>query len=435
MIISSSFAFLPSLPIRSIWPAIPTASLEQLQNSKMPTSGSRNQGGSSSSFSHGAFSKVDELVSKPVLGSDGAASWQQFQKESKGHGVMTKNRPSTAPRAPLKKADKLGTGLTSWDDERRLENTIRQSSGHATINSGYTVFKKKGQGGDGGEDDDDNNNDDGNDDDKGTTKNHHHRPAKTIKKKERELIMSRKRPDDVEYFIKSPTFKGWKFDYVFTTRDTYGTGYYWDGMDSIKKLNGEELSSSTRQSPTVSSTKRRTNDGHDDDHDNDSNAARGTQNSDDEHKQDKKKSKKDNSLSSKKSKTKKKGPDIISDPNNPLEQVHAMLQQRQLQLYQQYHHHHQVPSLVHPDLPDGWEAAIDPSTSKTYYFHRQSGERRWEHPTTTVATSTISQQASTEENNKSDLPDGWEVATDASTGKTYYFHRGQGKTSWEKPQK
>jgi hypothetical protein len=34
----------------------------------------------SSDKSFDAFKKVDELVSKPVLGSDGAASWQSFRK-------------------------------------------------------------------------------------------------------------------------------------------------------------------------------------------------------------------------------------------------------------------------------------------------------------------------------------------------------------------
>ena len=66
------------------------------------------------------------------------------------------------------------------------------------------------------------------------------------------------------------------------------------------------------------------------------------------------------------------------------------------------------------DLPEGWEAAPDASTGKTYYFHRTSGERTWEKPKVET------------------LPEGWSVAKDQSTGKQYYYHT-SGETRWEKP--
>jgi len=54
-------------------------------------------------------------------------------------------------------------------------------------------------------------------------------------KKKRIKIESRIRPDNVQYYIPSTNFIGWKKDYVFTTRENYGTGYYWDGTDSARE--------------------------------------------------------------------------------------------------------------------------------------------------------------------------------------------------------
>jgi len=50
--------------------------------------------------------------------------------------------------------------------------------------------------------------------------------------------VERVRPEGATYFIKAETFDGWKEDYVFTTKKGRGTGYFWDGMDSVKKLGG-----------------------------------------------------------------------------------------------------------------------------------------------------------------------------------------------------
>jgi hypothetical protein len=105
-----------------------------------------------------------------------------------------------------------------------------------------------------------------------------------------------------------------------------------------------------------------------------------------------------------------KGPVIVHDPNNPMEQVQAIIQQRNQKLM--------GGSL----LPEGWEAATDPSSmGRVYYFHRASGERSWDKPKVG--------------NNSSDtdiLPDGWKSAIDQSSGKTYYYHT-NGQTRWEKP--
>lgn len=305
--------------------------------------------------SHGVFSSVDELVSKPVLGSDGAASWQAFQNETK-----KTVRPSAAPRAPLKKADKLGTGLTTWDDEKAHEDQVRKDAGHASANEGYTVFKKKGS------------------------------DEEAVERKKRAAVEAKIRPDDSEYFLPSKTFEGWKFDYVFTTR-TYGTGYYWDGSDSVKELNGE--------------LKR---DGDADRKDRHNNA-------------DEKNGEEGRPKKKKKRKV-VKGPVIVSDPNNPMEQVHAMLQKRNQQQQMMWAG---SSALGETPLPLGWEAAKDPFSGKTYYFHRPTGERKWEKP---------AEEPVKPKPDEEDMPIGWESAKDKD-GKTYYFHRGAGKASWEKPTK
>jgi FtsZ-interacting cell division protein YlmF len=152
---------------------------------------------------YSAFSSIDGLVSKPVMGSDGAASWQEFSKKS-----STYKSRGVAPHAPLHKTDRI-TGMKSMVDERKNEEKSRQEYGDAPMGSGYTVFKRK--------------------QDKSDLES----------KKRTKIIMEKTRPDNVKYFIPSASFSGWKEDYVFTTRDR-GTGYYWDGTDSLQKLLKEE---------------------------------------------------------------------------------------------------------------------------------------------------------------------------------------------------
>lgn len=308
------------------------------------------KGSDKSLSSMGAFSKVDDLVSKPVLGSDGAASWQEFRKDHK-----QQYRPSVAPKAPLKKADKLGTGLSSWEDEQRHEDQIRKVAGDAATGAGYTQFKQKNN------------------------------AEEAQERKRMKMVESRTRPDDKDYFIPGKTFSGWKFDYVFTTRPNYGTGYYWDGMDSIKKLRGEEL---PEEQPAKKAKV------HDNDQKNDTNYA-------------------DVEKPKKKKRKKLQGPVIVNDPTNPLEQIAAVIQKRQ-----------QLLTGQDPTLQQGWEVAKDPFTGKPYYFNRATGEQTWEKPTADPDAG----------KDDAPLPEGWEAVTDKSTGKVYYFNRSSGERSWEKPQ-
>ena len=331
------------------------------------------------SKSYDAFSQVDKLVSKPVMGSDGAASWQEFKNQDKAKQAFYSNRQSVAPKAPLKKSDRLGTGLTSWQAELEHEAQMRKESGHAGVGEGYTTFKQK----------------DG-------------REEAALRKKNKQ-IEARIRPDDKEYYIPAKTFEGWKFDYVFTSRPpSYGTGYFWDGMDSIKQLKGELPPSSGGTSG--STTKQQ--DGSED------KVSRGVSGSGDVEKPKKKKRKKGAPA----------GPTIIDDPNNPMEQVAAAIRRKQAERLN--------GSSSHPSLPSGWEVANDPSSGKTYYFCRATGERRWEAPGATDKPTTTSAAASTTLTSSapSDLPDGWVSAVDTTSGKTYYYKAdGSGERTWEKP--
>ena len=308
-----------------------------------------------------AFDKVDKQVSKPVLGSDGASRWQEFAQQAK-----LPRRTSAAPKAPLKALDRA-SGTLKWDDERRREDENRQAQGLGKLetNQGYTQFKKSK----GDEEDQD-----------------------ADQKKEELRIQSKTRPEKSEYFIPSKAFQGWKWDYIFTTRKTYGTGYYWDGTDSLLELQGNRQ----RPAPKHSSKKVAT--------DKERSGSKETKRS----------KRTEDFVTPKKKKSKKsKAPvTIVHDPNHPLEQVAAVLQAHQ--------------------LPPGWYSTKDPFSGKTYYYNETTGERSWEKPTIQ------SQSAATETSDSSgspDLPTGWAAVKDPASGKEYYYHSQTRQTTWEKPTK
>jgi len=183
---------------------------------------SNNNKSKSSTSSFDAFTLVDEAVKKPVFGSDAAASWQDFRKNNVG-AIRSEG---VAPHMPIKRADRVGLGFKSIQEEREHEKGVRSSYGHADLGSGYTEFKKKN-----------------NDGEKHVSASSNSTVVGGAKRKldssyyneasyldplkcGRLAIDFRERPDDVAYFIKSDTFTGWKNDYIFGTRHR-GTGYYW----------------------------------------------------------------------------------------------------------------------------------------------------------------------------------------------------------------
>lgn len=299
------------------------------------SSGGANEEKKETAFS--VFATVDKAVSKTVFGSDGAANWQSFQASNSA--LSSKKTSSVAPTAPLKRSDRA-SGITSWEQERSVEKKNRNESGSAPMNAGYTNFAEK--------------------------------PMDPSQRKETKRIEERKIRPNQQYFIPSVTFTGWKWDYVFTTKEQRGTGYYFDGMDSLKELRGElqRPLETTKATTTVS------------------------EKSGDEPTSDR----------PKKKKRKKESPVILSDPTNPREQVMVGLTARMQQQ-------------TTGDLPPDWESAVDPTSKKTYYFHRTSGQRTWEKPTAS---------------NK------WkQVETkDEATGKVkvYYYNETTRETRWDKPE-
>lgn len=190
-------------------------------------------------------------------------------------------------------------------------------------------------------------------------------------------IEARIRPNDKEFFISSKIFQGWKYNYIFTTRPDRGTGYFWDGMDAIKELRGE-----LKVERKLEEAKETTGD--------------------------------EPSKRKKKKRKKNQGPTIINDPNNPMEQVAAILKKQREGL---------VGSLD-KGLPIGWEMAQDPGSGKQYFFCRATGEISWSRPENIQS---IAQPSESE-----GLPEGWNSAVDKASGKIYYYNK-SGETKWTKP--
>ena len=95
------------------------------------------------------------------------------------------------------------------------------------------------------------------------------------------------------------------------------------------------------------------------------------------------------------------------------------------------------------DLPDGWYSAIDPDSNERYYCNDETGESQWERPGQEQTSPESSQpddddnDESWQENEDDsdvpgDLPEGWEAILDPSSGDYYYCHL-DGTTTWDKP--
>lgn len=91
-----------------------------------------------------------------------------------------------------------------------------------------------------------------------------------------------------------------------------------------------------------------------------------------------------------------------------------------------------APAPVATNLPAGWEQATDPSSGKVYYCNRVTGESSWTVPTGGVDVAASAPAAAPAAASPA-LPAGWEQAADPASGKQYYFNRATGQTSWEPP--
>ena len=371
-----------------------------------PQRPSASSGSGSSTSSHAAFAAVDSLVSKQVHGSDNTATWQSFNESQSSRSRGT----GAAPILPVKRADRLGTGMQNRDDEKRHEDRIRRETGLAPSGSGYTAFKRSID------------------------------QDAVASAKRAKLVADRVRPEEKRYYIAAEAFEGWKEDYVFTTRDR-GTGYYWDGMDSLKKQLG--LSSGGPSSAVVAEETgaKDIGAGNDDD---------------DALPEDTATSKKKRK---KKKKSKSKDADVAAhiedDSNNPMDQISAAIRRRnQLMMHPPGSAGRAaaaaglvdasaaaadaiglmgsgLPSQVTALAAKGWEKAKDPSSGKEYYFNRKTGGRSWDNPLLEKKEKPAEDGTTPSEGNPAK---GWAATEDASTGKTYYYHADSGKTSWTRPE-
>jgi len=123
------------------------------------------------------------------------------------------------------------------------------------------------------------------------------------------------------------------------------------------------------------------------------------------------------------------------------------------------------------NLPLGWTSAVDPVSGNTYYTNEVDGATSWDPPGPVVASivdtmpppvapnNTLAdengknesdtlneetqidpveeefavQEPRTIAGSEQDLPPGWVASTDPSSGETYFFHEGDGISSWERP--
>jgi len=83
-------------------------------------------------------------------------------------------------------------------------------------------------------------------------------------------------------------------------------------------------------------------------------------------------------------------------------------------------------------LPPGWEQVTDPASGKPYYCNRGTGETSWTPPAAPAAMAPPPAPMPMPAASPA-LPAGWETAADPSSGKTYYFNRATGETKWEPP--
>lgn len=310
--------------------------------------------------SHSAFAKVDEMVKKAVHGSDGAISWQTFRKNHQDQKSL-KRLGTVAPQMPVKVRDRKNTGLENFEQERLHEAQMRQQHNPSAAPVGeYVDYKGEAQ--------------------RLADQKQH---AKLL-----ELAKKRVRPEHAMYFIKADTFQGSKKDYIFTTQSSYGTGYYWDGMDSaLEAMEGKLSSTFAKEEDNPMNKKNKTNP--------DTESSTVAQ---------------EITMST-----------SLSTRDRAMEQVAAAIARRQ------------QPTMNDEQLAAaGWASALDPSSGKTYYYNIATKETKWEYPLTTeivhTITSTDNVRTTTE---GSSLPEGWKSAKDAS-GREYFYHA-SGKTTWDRP--
>lgn len=315
-----------------------------------------------------AFTRVDEQVSKPIVGNDGAFAWKTFIKHNKT------NAKSTAPELPSKRTDRL-QGFKNLQEERDYELKVNNENIDIRLTETYFSFKEKLN------------------------------PADIHKIKKEDRIRKRLRPDTSQYFVKSARFEGKKSDYIFTTKDR-GTGYYWDGMDSYFRLvNMKEESSMISKEQELP---------------------------DMNFKRPKQKPTKANDLSKYNAlediERAIQRRNLIFSNKNSMYRVNASLKDNETRIWDvavlsgnNCKKNTSSSSTIDSLELTGWETACDPLSKRLYYFHRKSGQRRWDFPILSSR------------NNEQELKDGWKTAKDPASGLVYYYNENTGDSSWNIP--
>lgn len=82
-------------------------------------------------------------------------------------------------------------------------------------------------------------------------------------------------------------------------------------------------------------------------------------------------------------------------------------------------------------LPVGWEEAFDPGHGRAYFFNRGTGARSWERPK--VPAGRVEGGGSAEHSGA--LPEGWTEGFDPRHNRAYFFCTATGVTQWQRPER
>jgi len=78
------------------------------------------------------------------------------------------------------------------------------------------------------------------------------------------------------------------------------------------------------------------------------------------------------------------------------------------------------------ELPAGWQLGFDQTSGATYYINEQTGISQWEPPANDPASQVRSEAQ--------DLPAGWTIGFDPTYNAHYYINEQTGQCQWEPPQ-
>ena len=356
-----------------------------------------------------AFTTVENATSKPVFGSDGAASWQNWQSETMEAAkleALTQLQGRNLPKFPTTRSEKK---LGGWEvhREHHERNPLGYTNFHAKqsaedelnkANPGKKRKLAKGEWAEGA---------------------HFKSTLALADIVERTWERCNVLGEGLKSFLPSERFVGKKPGFVFKHVADIGTGYYFDEFGWVPKASdpesrlGGEKEQATGE-PTPSTTPAAT----------------------------KKKKKKKKKSSPATATVKNLGvppPPTQSTPQPiPLPTSQADLDsisdissadpQHQVQ--------HAIKLAAARRRDGGWEKMADPTSNREYFFNKLTNDTKWsldEEKTTGFATYNNNLSMASKVLHASKLPEGWEVLFDNNSQSNYYINRTTNITSWEVP--